>query len=276
MAEAADHSKELDIEKRTSKGAVVFISHDSRDAKLAEAFGLLLTTASSGMLRTFCSSDKSAGTGIEYGDEWYSRLMSSLENASDVVCLFTKRSLDRPWILYEAGVAKGKLRSRVLGVALGVALKEISVGPFYQFQNCDDSDDALTALVFQLCKRVEFLSPNEGFVKEQVRKFKSQVASATSTPHGTGAKASDEAQLVKLFEEIKILLRELPIRIRMEVVTAISPSTKPRLDSVESKVRDSLGITKLVRLITEMNEQQQLDPKAEAAIVESQLEKGIG
>ena len=33
--------------------------------------------------------------------------MTQLQSTSDVVCLFTERSLDRPWILFEAGVAKG-------------------------------------------------------------------------------------------------------------------------------------------------------------------------
>jgi hypothetical protein len=85
---------------------LIFISHDSRDAELAEAFSGLLKSVSAGMLKSFRSSDKKGTEGIEFGDEWYKRLMERLDKASDVVCLLTERSLGRPWLLFEAGAAK--------------------------------------------------------------------------------------------------------------------------------------------------------------------------
>src|SRR5512147_2493316 len=105
---------------------LVFISHDARDAELAEAFSKLLKSVSAGMIKTFRSSDRAGNEGIDFGDEWYKRLMKELQTTSDVVCLFTERSLDRPWILFEAGVAKGKLSTPVVGVALGVPLSRVS------------------------------------------------------------------------------------------------------------------------------------------------------
>ncbi|MGH8489386.1 MAG: hypothetical protein ACREXS_11130 [Gammaproteobacteria bacterium] len=50
--------------------------------------------------------------------------MQKLDDATDVVALLTIHSVNRPWILYEAGVAKGKLAAsdRVFGIALGVSL----------------------------------------------------------------------------------------------------------------------------------------------------------
>ena len=84
---------------------MVFVSHDGRDADLAEAFSKLLKSVSAGMIKTFRSSDKKGTDGIDFSDEWYKRLMAKLQSTSDVVCLFTERSLDRPWILFEAGVA---------------------------------------------------------------------------------------------------------------------------------------------------------------------------
>src|SRR5712691_6511871 len=80
----------------------VFISHATRDAALAESFSQLLKSVSAGMIKTFRSSDKKGTEGIDFGDEWYKRLMSKLQSTSDVVCLFTERSLDRPWTLFEA------------------------------------------------------------------------------------------------------------------------------------------------------------------------------
>lgn len=79
-----------------SDAPLVFVSHDSRDAELAEAFSKLLKSVSAGMLKSFRSSDKKGSEGIQFGDDWYKRLMTQLDSASDVVCLLTERSLDRP------------------------------------------------------------------------------------------------------------------------------------------------------------------------------------
>src|SRR5271155_2148867 len=98
--------------------------------------------------------------------------MEKLQSTSDVVCLFTERSLGRPWILFEAGVAKGKLNTPVWGVALGVPLSRVSAGPFYQFMNMDDSEGDLTKLVNQLARRVPNLELDADVIKSQVATFK--------------------------------------------------------------------------------------------------------
>ncbi|MGA2039919.1 MAG: hypothetical protein ABSH42_11625 [Bryobacteraceae bacterium] len=102
--------------------------------------------------------------------------MEKLQTTSDVVCLFTERSLERPWILFEAGVAKGKLSTPVAGVALGVPLSRVSAGPFYQFLNIEDTEDDLTKLVNQLARRVPGLELDADVVKDQVAAFKAAEA----------------------------------------------------------------------------------------------------
>jgi hypothetical protein len=187
----------------------VFISHDARDAELAEAFSKLLKSVSAGMIKTFRSSDKKGTEGIDFGEEWYNRLMAQLQSTSDVVCLFTERSLDRPWILFEAGVAKGKLNTPVLGVALGVPLSRVSAGPFYQFMNMDDSESDLTKLVKQLARRVPSLELDDDVVKSQVAAFKATEAALLKKLSSGSAKAEtkdvDESAVAKLAEEMKAL-----------------------------------------------------------------------
>jgi hypothetical protein len=145
-ADTADRSTaavaETDPSPPRSRG-LVFISHDSRDAELAKAFSNLLTDVSAGILKSFRASDKKGTTGIPFGTEWYQEIMAQLSSASDVVALLTPQSIERPWILYEAGVAKGKLNTTVFGVALGASLSLVSTGPFSQFQNCGDDEDSL-------------------------------------------------------------------------------------------------------------------------------------
>jgi hypothetical protein len=173
------------------------------------------------MLKPFRSSDKKGNEGIEFGDEWYKTLMSKLEKASDVVCLLTERSIDRPWLLYEAGVAKGKLGTPVHGVALGVPLSRISVGPFYQFQNSDDSEDSLSKLTVQICRRVPGIEPDADVVASRVKIFKENIG---KTLRAIGPKeepqkqevkndaAINEAAVAKVLEEMKLVVREVSMR----------------------------------------------------------------
>lgn len=212
--DVAPHSEEAGSVLPRRSGSLVFISHDSRDADLAEAFANLLTDVSAGMLKSFRSSDKRGTTGIEFGTEWYKAIMSQLEDATDVVALLTPRSVDRPWILYEAGVAKGKLDTNVLGIALGVPLEKVSTGPFGQFQNCGDDEDSLTKLVLQLLSRNPDANPREEAIRRQVQAFRENIAKLNkgrTTPAGSAQ--AEEGNVAKLFEEVKAMVRELPDRL---------------------------------------------------------------
>jgi hypothetical protein len=203
-------SPAADILSSTTSAPLVFISHDARDAELAEAFSKLLRSVSAGMIKTFHSSDKKGKDAIDFGDEWYKRLMEKLQSTSDVICLFTERSLERPWILFEAGVAKGKLSTPVVGVALGVPLSRVSTGPFYQFQNMDDSEGDLTKLVGQLARRVPGLELDGDVVEVQVATFKTTAATILKALTSGASKdaAKEEAgdsTVAKLVEEMKAL-----------------------------------------------------------------------
>lgn len=134
-------------------GGRVFISHDSRDAELAEALGDLIEGASAGLVKPFRSSDRKGSSGIPSGELWYPRIMQELGAAGDVVCLLTRRSIGRPWILYEAGIAAGSKGRRIHGLAVGISLEEASVGPFAQFQNTENTPDAVAKMVVGLVKR---------------------------------------------------------------------------------------------------------------------------
>ncbi|ABV38352.1 hypothetical protein Ssed_3748 [Shewanella sediminis HAW-EB3] len=214
MADDMGKKKQID----NSNASLVFISHDARDAKLAEAFSGLLKSVSAGVLKSFRTSDRKGNQGIEYGVEWYPEIIKNIQNASDVVCLLTERSVDRPWILFEAGMAKGKLETPILGVALGISLTDISSGPFAQFQNCGDDEESLTKLVFQLVDRIPNSEPDEDTIKFQVGKFKEAIAKILKEDNN---KLLDLPKVVdknsdasaKLFEEIKVMFKDLPARI---------------------------------------------------------------
>ncbi|MFB9886267.1 TIR domain-containing protein [Balneatrix alpica] len=193
---------------------LVFISHDTRDAEIAEAFSKLIGSVSAGVLKSFRSSDRKGVQGIEYGVEWYPTIMGQLDNASDVVCLLTPMSLERPWILYEAGVARGKLNTPVHGVAIGVPLSKAATGPFAQFQNCGDDEESLTSLVMQLVDRIPNSEPDREVVKFQVAAFKAKIETILSARKESSQVSSpDEVEdnnVVKMFEEVKVMFQDLP------------------------------------------------------------------
>ncbi|AYH00933.1 TIR domain-containing protein [Pectobacterium parmentieri] len=193
---------------------LVFISHDTRDAEIAEAFSKLIGSVSAGVLKSFRSSDRKGAQGIEYGVEWYPTIMGQLNNASDVVCLLTPMSLERPWILYEAGVARGKLNTPVHGVAIGVPLSKAATGPFAQFQNCGDDEESLTSLVMQLVDRIPNSEPDRDVVKFQVAAFKTKIevilAARDESSQGSTIDEVEENNVVKMFEEVKVMFQDLP------------------------------------------------------------------
>ncbi len=212
-----------------TKHPLVFISHDTRDADLAEEFSNLLKSASAGALKSFRSSDKKGTQGIEYGQEWYPAIMDKIDEASDVVCLLTQHSVDRPWILYEAGVAKGKLDKKVIGIALGIPFSAAITGPFALFQNNDGDSESITKLVLELVRKVPGLDPDQNLVKQLVDTFVKKAIEITDkfkvTVSETGkSDKDDENSVAKLFEEIKIMFDSLPSKIE----NRIDPDAKRR------------------------------------------------
>lgn len=204
--------------KPVSKNPLVFISHDTRDAELAEAFSQLLSNSSMGILESFRSSDKKGTQGIEYGTLWYEEIFKKLNEASDVVCLLTHHSVDRPWILYEAGIAIGKSGTPLIGIALGLPLNKANNGPFAQFQNCADDIDSLTKLVSGLVRKIPNAKPIDEVIKGQVVQFLEKVKPILEKQNqevsdtDTNALVED-TPVAKLFEEIKIMFQDLPSRI---------------------------------------------------------------
>jgi hypothetical protein len=146
--------------------------------------------------------------------------MEKIDEASEVVCLLTKRSVERPWILYEAGVAKGKLGKNVIGIAMGIHNSVAFTGPFAQFQNNDGSSDAIKKLVLDLVCKVPGLDPDPNLVGQLVDAFHkkaTEIIEKTDKQPVKSEKPTNEDIVAKLFEEVKIMFESLPARIENRV-----------------------------------------------------------
>lgn len=233
--------KESAISDKNSDSApktpYVFLSHDTRDAEVAELFAKLLASVTAGVLKCFRSSDKRGTQGIEYGVEWFPELMKRLKEASDVVCILTENSVNRPWILFEAGVAKGKLDTPILGLALGIPLGTANTGPFAQFQNSDDEEDSLVKLVTQLVRKIPGAEPDDAVVRQQVKTFKIKVIELLKKkPEKTKTAKEEPASVVKLFEEIKVMFNDLPARLDVSGL----PQKRRRFKNIPAHLMDEI------------------------------------
>ena len=220
----------------SSSSPLVFISHDSRDAALAEAFSKILSSVSAGVLKSFRSSDHRTTQGIEYGVEWYPAIRTKLAEAGDVVAILTPRSLERPWILFECGIAHGKLDERgreekkIKGLAVGLALSKI-VGPFAQFQNCPFEVPAITKMVMELVAQIPNAEPDRDAIEMQTKQFfdkAKELVAGIEAGNGDEKPAVDETSVAKLFEEVKVMFQDLPSRVEDRISTAVRPFGRRR------------------------------------------------
>lgn len=101
-------------EEKIDKIKGVFISHIGTEAPVALRFKELIRQSFGGDLRVFVSSDYES---IQSGEEWYRKILDSVQAAKVVIVLISPESVDRPWINFEAGIGVGS-NCKVFPVAI--------------------------------------------------------------------------------------------------------------------------------------------------------------
>jgi len=82
--------------------ADVFISFIHEEVEWAQSVQLFITTVLNYKSMPFMSSDKFQ---IYAGEKWLDRIMEELEGAKVVLLMLSKKSVERPWVNFEAGAA---------------------------------------------------------------------------------------------------------------------------------------------------------------------------
>jgi tetratricopeptide (TPR) repeat protein len=90
----------------------VLISHAHSERSLAEAWKTLLETVSLGAVEPWYSSDTQPDGGMQIGEEWREQLRQRIGESDFVIALLSPQTRDRPWILWECGVANGAAQER--------------------------------------------------------------------------------------------------------------------------------------------------------------------
>lgn len=115
----------------------VFISFVHEDKAIAEAVKRILEYELRPQVKVFMTTDQSQ---MLAGDDWLKRIKEELTRASIVMLMMSRRSIQKPWVNFEAGAAwiMGK---RVIPVCFGNQSKASLPHPYSQWQAVQIPDD---------------------------------------------------------------------------------------------------------------------------------------
>lgn len=85
----------------------VFISLTANDSPIAEAIQDVLRTLFGDFLETHFSTSKELETGIRTGQDWFQWIVQQVQECDFALILITPSSVNKPWILWEAGAVAG-------------------------------------------------------------------------------------------------------------------------------------------------------------------------
>lgn len=129
----------------------VFISHSHDEKDLALAWQMLLEHVSQGAIEVWLSSDTKPTGGMKIGAEWRDSIYEKLSAADFVVAIISPKSVERPWILWECGVASGTNKERgLIPIIYSMPLSDFE-GPLssYQAYSGEDRDK-----IIEICERL--------------------------------------------------------------------------------------------------------------------------
>jgi hypothetical protein len=102
----------------------IFLSHNAKDKPLADIVANTLKLTSIGQVKAWFSSDDRIDGGFNAGDNWYSEIHTKAQDSDILIALITQNSIDRPWLYYETGLAKG-FKKIVVPICIGIKREDI-------------------------------------------------------------------------------------------------------------------------------------------------------
>ncbi|MBC9786174.1 DUF4071 domain-containing protein [Heliobacterium chlorum] len=129
----------------------VFISHSHDEKDIALAWQTLLDHISQGAIEVWLSSDTKPTGGMKIGAEWRDNIYNKLSSADFVIAVISPKSIERPWIIWECGVASGTNKERgIIPVVYSMSLSDFE-GPLSSYQAyCGEDRNK----VVEICERL--------------------------------------------------------------------------------------------------------------------------
>ncbi len=129
--------------------AEVFISYIHEEEEVAKAVQEFIKTKFENKQNVFLSSDKWQ---VFAGEIWLDRIRGELDSAKVVILMLSQRSVERPWVNFEAGAA-WLANKAVIPVCFGGLSKEQLPKPYSGIQALNLRDEAyylLTSIAHHL------------------------------------------------------------------------------------------------------------------------------
>ncbi|GGO10619.1 toll/interleukin-1 receptor domain-containing protein [Microbispora bryophytorum] len=87
---------------------VIFISHTEVDKAIADAVNEAIDTLlGAGAVSVVYSTSRELGGGVKFGENWFQWIAQQVRNATVTLVLLTPASVQKPWVLWEAGAVYG-------------------------------------------------------------------------------------------------------------------------------------------------------------------------
>jgi hypothetical protein len=113
----------------------LFISHGKSDAELAAALSELIKNVSGAAIKVVWSSDCLINDTPPLGGVLCYADLATISRVHLVIFLLTSRSIDDPWLFWEAGVCSGR-HGRLVALAFRLSEKQARIGPFAREEIC--------------------------------------------------------------------------------------------------------------------------------------------
>lgn len=153
----------------------VFISHSHDEKALALAWKSLIKTTCLGTVTVWLSSDSNPEGGMTLGKEWRTTVYEQLKKAQFVLAIVSPQSNNRPWIMWECGVATGVDQERKLvPIVYSMAVGDLS-GPLSSYQAYSgDESKAVGEVCGRLAKEAG-LDANPDDWELQLKRYKDAI-----------------------------------------------------------------------------------------------------
>ena len=125
----------------------IFISHTHGDQLIADALTVMVEGLFGKNLQVNYSSRKELDGGIAPGEDWFRWIVEQVQKADVALILLTPSSIQKPWVLWEAGAVAGAAfavtseKARVFPVTFGLRAAEIPT-PFARTQLVSGTDES--------------------------------------------------------------------------------------------------------------------------------------
>jgi len=143
--------------------ADVFISFIHEEVGYAEAVKAFLTQLFDTEIEPFLSSDRFQ---IHAGERWLDRILGELKVTKIVLLILSKRSVEQPWVNFEAGAAIGRgiiaIPVCICGLHKGELPKPYSELQAVELNIFGDDEYLATSIAFHLGMKRPFVRMDEG------------------------------------------------------------------------------------------------------------------